>query len=129
MQTTIYVSSESSTALIKHVRKSIKFDLKNRFFPELEHIQTNDLSITAALTPSEILAKCPDLVGTTIVTTSEHIILWFQKQVRTKMIQPQNLRIIAVRETGEAQQVTIDEDGSIDYPGKFFTDRLPLLID
>jgi hypothetical protein len=63
------------------------------------------------------------MVGKTIVTMNEHIILAFQKMVRDGHLDPARLFLYC-----GATHVRVDKDGDLEnWPGDFFPERLDLL--
>jgi hypothetical protein len=89
-------------------------------------------------TPQEILETLPPIVSKeiysdfSILTTSEHLILFFQKMVRDNFIRPNDLILIehSVNSFGRLKTFrrVVDHNGDfVDDYGAFFKDRLPLL--
>ncbi len=91
------------------------------WFPEIQ-VWENDDEIVARH-PAQIVDLVPEMVGRTIVTMSEHIILAFQKMLRDGKIHWTELDLFC----GDSR-VVFDTDGDLEYwPGRFFTERLELL--
>lgn len=82
------------------------------------------------LSPPEVLKITPGLVGQTIVTGSEYIILWFLCEIRNQRMNCHNLRLFWVDEEG-GTLCPIDKKGEFvnRLPHRFFSCRADLLFD
>lgn len=78
----------------------------------------------------QIIARCPHLVGLTVVTMSEYVILWMMREVGCKRMKPEDLRIVFIHGDGRPQQIRVDEIGELidRWPGGFFDERADLLF-
>ena len=90
------------------------------FFPEIDYGCRGG---PIARHPARIIKLVPDMVGRTIITMSEHIILAFQQLVRQKCIEWNELELYC----GDTR-VYLGDDGDLEYwPGPFYNERLGLL--
>ena len=90
------------------------------FFPEIDY---GCCGGPVARHPARIVELVPEMIGKTIITMSEHIILAFQQLVRDKSIEWCELELYCGN-----MQVYFDSDGDLEYwPGGFFNERLELL--
>ncbi len=82
--------------------------------------------------PSELLMMLPELLDTTFVTVSEHLILMFLEHVRDGFISPDELKLYCVDQSDldnphpPGRRIRVDLDGELidDWPGGFFQERL-----
>ena len=91
------------------------------WFPEIDHGAGHG---AIPRTPSQQIELVPKMVGTRIVTISEHIILAFQKRIRDGLLDPDDLYLFCGN-----QLIHLDDDGDMldDWLGGFFPERLALL--
>lgn len=91
-------------------------------FPEVE----NGLP----LHPKEIIARCPDLRGRIIATLSEHIILYFLREIREGRLPATDFKLLYVGTDGSVKQIRVDKEGELldPFPGGFFAERGDLLF-
>jgi hypothetical protein len=73
--------------------------------------------------PRRVIELVPDMIGKTIVTMSEHIVLAFQQLVRKGEICRHDLELHC-----GCRLIYVGDDGDLDFwPGGFFPERLGLL--
>jgi hypothetical protein len=90
------------------------------FFPEIDYGCRGG---PIARHPARIVELAPEMVGKTIVTMSEHIVLAFQQMLRRMELDWRDLELYCGN-----MQIKMDTDGDMEYwPGGFFTERLELL--
>ena len=88
------------------------------FFPEIDYGCRGG---PIARHPARIIDLVPDMIGRTIITMSEHIVLAFQQLVQQKRIEYLKLFCGDMR-------VYHGDDGDLEYwPNGFFNERLGLL--
>ena len=76
------------------------------------------------LHPAEQIAKAPSLIGKSIITLSEHIILWFLREICEGRMEPHELELYC-----DGERMDINEDGDFKgWPGGFFRERAALLF-
>ena len=96
------------------------------YFPEI----TTGLNGPYPVSIAGQIADCPGMVGKTILTLSEVVILWFLSEVGAGRISPDDLAINYFTEDGEHRTIRVDETGELidRWPGGFFDWRVPLLF-
>ncbi len=115
MKTTkLYITNIRSEYLLKYISDCVIV------FPEVKN--------GYPLTPKEILESCASLMGKTIITVSEHIVLYFMKQVRDGVISCEELNIYYVGETVQYMEVDSEGDFVDSVPNGFFGERADLLF-
>lgn len=83
------------------------------------------------LTPREQIEWCESLRGEHVITTcSEHVILYFLREVRRGFLRPEHL-VIWLYGHGEPLRMRVDSDGEFidSWPGGFWDERSELLFD
>lgn len=132
---TIDINFFSSENYIE-IQKRFQYRLTN---PNHDTIYYPEVRNGLPLTPQELLAYLPVVVANantatdfSILTTSEHLILFFQKMVRDNVIEPDDLILIehSVNSFGRYKTIrrVVDKRGDyVDDYGALFNDRLPLL--
>jgi len=75
--------------------------------------------------PADQIAFCPELIGKSVVTLSEYIILWFLQEIREGRMEPHEVELYC-----DGQRIRIDETGELidKWPGGFYRERAALLF-
>ena len=100
------------------------FDYSNLvWFPEIEYKIAG--AAPTPLHPVEQIELCPKMVGKTVVTLSEHIILWFLREIGLGNLVPEDVELYC-----DGHRIRIDETGELidRWPGGFFRERGDLLF-
>jgi len=68
---------------------------------------------------------CPKLIGKNIIILSEHIILWFLREIREGWLESEDIELYC-----DGQPIRIDYKGELidRWPGGFFIERADLLF-
>lgn len=92
-------------------------------FPEIKDGKRKH--VTTPVHPADQVRMCPELVGKTIVTLSEYIILWFLQEIREGHMESGEVELYC-----DGQRIRIDETGELidRWPGGFFRERAALLF-
>ena len=91
----------------------------DEWFPELGFLNGMDIPLTSR----EIIAKLPKLIGTTMITVSEIIILMFLREVRLGRIRSDELEIWC---NGDQVKITNEGEFYDRWEGGFFEDGFNL---
>lgn len=122
MKTLIWTTNRNSSELASYIRA-----LGFHFVPWVWWPEIRD---GIPLHPREILAVCEKefrTPGATIVTLSEHVLLWHAMMVQTKEMRPTDVAVGVYTGTGVVE-VSIDTQGKfVGWPGPFFNERMALL--
>ena len=74
--------------------------------------------------PADQIRGAHRLIGKTVVTLSEYIILWFLREIREERMQPDELELYC-----DGKRMWVDTDGDFrGWPGGFFRERAALLF-
>jgi hypothetical protein len=92
-----------------------------RWFPEIGDLYERPCPIH----PAEQIENAHRLVGTTFITLSEHIILWFLREITEGRMEPEDVELHC-----DGQRIRIDAEGELidEWPGGFFRERAALLF-
>jgi hypothetical protein len=125
MKTTIYVGTKDGRFDL-WVEERIECRGKHPFiadawwFPEIDYGHRGQ---PVARHPARVVELTQEMIGKTVVTMSEHIVLAFQKFLRDGVVDWRDLDIYV----GNCH-IKMDTDGDLEYwPGGFFDERLALL--
>lgn len=93
------------------------------WFPEIKY--THGGAAPMPVHPVEQIKAAYCLIGKTIITLSEHIILWFLREVREGRMALNDVELFC-----DGQRIRIDSDGKLvdKWPGGFFRERANLLF-
>lgn len=126
MKTIIYTGYEA-VRVIDHIHSEGMAEQISYWFPEVSFAR----GISIPVHPADLienLCETEFLIEQTFCTLSEHVFLWFQKQIRDGVIKPEGVQIFYVDTPGDAWRIPLDKEGDIeDWPGGFFRERLELL--
>jgi len=91
------------------------------WFPEVGEMYGRPMPIH----PAVQIKNCPRLVGKTFPTLSEHIILWFLREIAEGRMEPDDVQLWC-----DGHLIRIDKDGELidKWPGGFFRERAALLF-
>ncbi len=92
------------------------------WFPEIKYKRG---MATMPVHPADLIELCPELVGKMVVTLSEHIILWFLREIGEGHMEPHEVELYC-----GGHRIRIDVDGELidKWPGGFFRERADLLF-
>ena len=142
-------SGRHTYAMLEHVVKGIApdyWDTPSKFssvyavidlpviFPEIIHKtkyhRHNSQKVPVPRHPADLVAACHMFIGKTVVTFSEHVILYMLRQVADKKMKHTDLQITFVEANGEYKVIRVDETGELidRWPGGFFDERADLLF-
>jgi hypothetical protein len=120
MKTTIHSASTSTTAdelIATTLEKGATVD---HWFPEIQL----DSPSSVPRCEEDILKLLPELIGATIITMSDIVILWFLQEVREERMNPADLILYC-----NGSYVEVDSEGEIDWwKDGFFRTRGKLLF-
>ena len=93
------------------------------WFPEI--IYKHGGAAPTPVHPKHQIKNAHRLVGKTVVTLSEYIILWFLREIREGRMEPYELELHC-----DGQRIQVDRDGELigRWPGGFYRDRADLLF-
>ena len=97
--------------------ESSKLDTEDfRWFPELGKLYGRPCPIHLA----EQIKNAHRLVGTTFITLSEHIILWFLREIAEGRMEPEDVELRC-----DGKRIRIDAEGELidEWPGGFFREQ------
>lgn len=123
MRTTIYSCGCGPYAMVFNDWVTDQSNQKDGalWFPEINY---NSRLGPIPRTPSRQIDLVPSMIGSRIITASEHIILAFQKRVRDGLLDPDYLYLFCGN-----QLIDLDDNGDMldEWSGGFFPERLSLL--
>ncbi len=93
------------------------------WFPEIKYIHGG--AAPKPVHPSEQIELCSGLVGMSVVTLSEYIILWFLQEIGEGRMVPKDVELYC-----DGKRIRIDETGELidKWPGGFYQERADLLF-
>jgi hypothetical protein len=117
------IFSRSKDAGMSYAIDCEDYSLHLVWFPEIKFRHAG--ASPTPLHPAEQIELCPQMVGKTIITLSEYIILWFLREIGEGRMQPEDVELYC-----DGERIRIDVEGELidKWPGEFFRERANLLF-